>query len=186
MAGHPEAEHLFFAGQLFLVGPIGDVGQRHARQRLLEHLAEQAHLAALAIAPGALAGFHGAFDTANFCARVPSSESMAPADQALDHAPVDGAQVDRSQNSCRSGTAQLFARLAMASTADWPRFFTAPSRSGCRGRRRRSSGREAPLAGIHVGRQNAMPISRHSLMYFTTLAVLPVSEVSSAAMKSTG
>ena len=31
-----------------------------------------------------------------------------------------------------------------------------------------------------------MPISRHSLMYFTTFAVLPVSDVSSAAMKSTG
>ena len=36
------------------------------------------------------------------------------------------------------------------------------------------------------GGRTVMPISRHSLMYFTTLAVLPVSEVSSAAMKSTG
>ena len=35
------------------------------------------------------------------------------------------------------------------------------------------------------GGSTGMPISRHSLMYFTTLAVLPVSDVSSAAKKST-
>ncbi len=36
------------------------------------------------------------------------------------------------------------------------------------------------------GGRMVMPMARHSLMYFTILAVLPVSEVSSAAMKSTG
>ncbi len=36
------------------------------------------------------------------------------------------------------------------------------------------------------GGSTGMPISRHSLMYFTTLSVLPVSEVSIAAMNSTG
>ena len=36
------------------------------------------------------------------------------------------------------------------------------------------------------GGSTAMPISRHSLMYFTTSSVLPETEVSSAAMNSTG
>ena len=36
------------------------------------------------------------------------------------------------------------------------------------------------------GASTAMPISRHSLMYLTTSSVEPVTEVSSAAMNSTG
>ena len=36
------------------------------------------------------------------------------------------------------------------------------------------------------GGSTAIPISRHSLMYFTTSSVLPVTDVSSAAMNSTG
>ena len=36
------------------------------------------------------------------------------------------------------------------------------------------------------GGRTRMPMSRHSLMYFTTLAVLPVSDVSSADMNSIG
>ena len=36
------------------------------------------------------------------------------------------------------------------------------------------------------GGRTRMPMSRHSLMYFTTFAVLPVSDVSSADMNSSG
>ena len=71
----------------------------------------------------------------------------------------------------------------MASTAVCPRFLTAP-----RPKRMRLARPGVKLQSLWLtsGGSTVMPISRHSLMYFTTLAVLPVSEVSSAAMKSTG
>ena len=46
--------------------------------------------------------------------------------------------------------------------------------------------REIQLAAVHVRRQHRDAHVAASLMYFTTLSVLPVSEVSSAAMNSTG
>jgi hypothetical protein len=85
------------------------------------------------------------------------------------------------------------------STAFEPTFLIAP-----RPKRMPDSPRSAPLffsavlweagsTGVNVqsevftsGGRTLMPISRHSLMYLTTFAVLPVSEVSNAAMNSIG
>ncbi|MCL5743469.1 MAG: hypothetical protein M1541_06005, partial [Acidobacteria bacterium] len=61
MPGDVKAEHLLFASQGLLRGPVGDL-----RQRLLPGLlfakttSEQAGLPRLAVLPGALARLHGA------------------------------------------------------------------------------------------------------------------------------
>ena len=71
----------------------------------------------------------------------------------------------------------------MDSMALPPTFFTAarPKRIAALAVRR-----ELRARNLHVRRLDAMPISRHSPMYFTTLSGFEVSDVSSAAMNSTG
>ena len=49
-----------------------------------------------------------------------------------------------------------------------------------------ASGVKLQSLELTLGGSTVIFMSRHSLMYFTTLAVLPVSEVSSADMKSSG
>ena len=46
--------------------------------------------------------------------------------------------------------------------------------------------RKLRAGDLHIRRLHAMPISWHSPMYFTTFSGFEVSEVSSAAMNSTG
>ena len=48
------------------------------------------------------------------------------------------------------------------------------------------SGVKSRLLEFTSGGRTGMPISRHSLMYFTTLSVLPISDVSSAERNSSG
>ena len=115
MAGHPEPEQLFFAGQLVFYGPVGNVGERRVvRFRAAHQLAEQAGLPAFAVAVGALARFHGAFHGGELLRARPFQRiHRAGADQALDHAPVHGAQVDRFGELVDGAeAAQLLARAA--------------------------------------------------------------------------
>ena len=122
---------------------------------------------------------------ANFWLRVPSSESIAPALIRLSiMRRLTLPRSTFSQNWCSDVKRPTSSRaLPMASTADWPEVLhrAHAEADGL------AIGREAPFAvRSRPGGRTVMPISRHSLMYLTTLAVLPVSEVSSAAMKSTG
>ena len=76
----------------------------------------------------------------------------ARADQAFDHAPVNGAEVHllaELVDACGSGRS-LRAPLRMASTAFWPRFLTAPRPKRMAGAVRR----EVPVARVHVRRQH--------------------------------
>ena len=63
-----------------------------------------------------------------------------------------------------------------------PTFLMAASRSECAS----PTGVKYRSLELTSGGRTVMPIPRASLMYFTTFSVLPVSEVSSAAMNSTG
>ena len=97
MAGDVEAEHLFFAGQLLLAASSP---ARSAAAVLLLFVGCQRDrrkpaLAAAAIAPDALAGFHGLIDHGHQSVRGCRSELIHRAgfDQALDHAPVDGGEI---------------------------------------------------------------------------------------------
>ena len=187
MAGHPEAQHLFFAGELLLVGPLGHVGQRRWRAALRQS--------------GRRTGPPGRFrGRARRAGRLPwrlpprrtsatappSSESMAPARIRL--------SIMRRLTAPRSTFSQNWC-------SDWKRPTScARAADGFHGRLAQVLHRAqaeadgaGPSSGVKLhslaftsGGRMVMPISRHSLMYFTTLAVLPVSEVSSAAMKSTG
>src|ERR1035441_4399131 len=80
----------------------------------IERLAEQAHLPAFAIALRALAGFHGAFQRGPLlAARAVQGVHRPRLDQALDHAPVDAAQIRLfAELVQRRETPQLRARLA--------------------------------------------------------------------------
>src|SRR5260370_16944568 len=70
----------------------------------------------------------------------------------------------------------------IASTAAGPRFFTAPKPK----RIASPTGVKFQSLELTSGGKTVICMSRHSLMYFAISAGLPVSEVSSAAMKSTG
>ena len=84
--------------------------------------AEEPRLPALAVAPGPLSGFHGAFHGHEFLrARTLQRIHGAGANQALDHAPVDGAQVHLLAELVQEMKQPTSSRaLPMASTADWP------------------------------------------------------------------
>ena len=69
----------FSPASFSLSGHSGRFGQRHFVRLFRHDFAEQAHLSALFIAPGALPGFHGAFHGGEFLRAMPCSESMAPA-----------------------------------------------------------------------------------------------------------
>ena len=96
MAGDVEAQHLFFAGEFFGAGPIGDFGKRVLGGGLLggEH-GEESGLAAGAVFPHARAVFHGAIDHRHQL-RAGAFERIhgAGLDEAFDHAAVDCAQID--------------------------------------------------------------------------------------------
>ena len=72
--------------------------------------------------------------------------------------------------------------LIIASTAPCPKFLIAPSPKRMDG----PSGVKLKSEEFTSGGCTLMPMSRHSLMYFTTFAVLPVSDVNNADMNSTG
>ena len=96
MSGDVESEHFFFAGELFLAGPILHLGQRVLGRRLFfDQRGEQSGLSAFPILVRAGAGFHGAVDHRHeLRARTFQRIHGAGLDEAFDHAPVHRAQVD--------------------------------------------------------------------------------------------
>ena len=97
MAGDVEPEHLFFAGEFLLAGPVRDFRQADARRRAAPRISvgEQAGLAAGAIFPRARAVLHGAVDHRHQL-RAGAFERIhrSGLDEAFDHAPVHRAQID--------------------------------------------------------------------------------------------
>ena len=121
---------------------------------------------------------------AHCCARFPSSASIAPALIKLSIARLFKApKLTLSQNSNSEANLPTSLRaLIIPSTAPWPKFLIAPRPKRIAG----PSGVKLKSEEFTSGGFTVIPISRHSLIYFTTFAVLPVSEVSRADMNSTG
>ena len=171
-------------------GPVRNRGQGFfLALGFLRGETEEACLAAQAVPLGALPALHGPLDAREELRPRPAQRvRRAGFDQTFQHPAVEGAQVHLlAELDERPELARLPARLldglhrGAAEVLDSSESETDAAASGDR-----HVGREVPVARIDVRRQTWMPISWHSLMYFTILAVLPVSEVSRAAMKSSG
>ena len=184
MAGDVEPEHLFFAGQLFLRGPIGNFGQRMRGGGLVRReIGEQSGLAAGAILPRPRADFHGAVDHGEeLRARAVQRIERAGFDEAFDHAAVHRAEIDALAEIVERSEAAAF-RARRDDRFDGVRADVL-DRAEAEANALRRPGVNVNSEEFTSGGSTAMPISRHSLMYFTTLAVLPDSEVSSADMNS--
>src|SRR5579864_189058 len=185
MPGNEEAKDFLLIGKALVFIPFRNIGQLFScavRLLFLKH-AEEAMLAHFRVALRLLRAFHGFVQHGHDLCAIPKS-SRAPA-----LFKDSSTRLFSSRRSTFSQNSKIELNLPSSLRADVidsmalrPTFFTAASPK----RIALSCGVKYASLTLMLGGSTGISISRHSLMYLTTLSVLPICDVSKAAMNSTG